>query len=115
MPSLDETRQSLLRGEERVTRKANRFIDSFTDFALQDNVLEVAIGLILGAAFTRVVTSFISDLLLPPISLLPFLGRNLNERFTVLKKGPNYHGNGTTGYYTVAQANEDGAVVMNWG
>lgn len=39
------------------------------------------------AAFTSVVNSLVSDILLPPISLLPFLGRNLEEKFAVLKRG----------------------------
>jgi large conductance mechanosensitive channel len=85
--------------------------NDFCDFALRDNVLEVAVGLILAAAFSTVVSSFVSDILLPPISLLPFLSRNLDERFATLKQG----GNGTAGYNTVQLALEDGAVVMAYG
>ena len=85
--------------------------NDFCDFALRDNVLEVAVGLILAAAFSTVVSSFVSDILLPPISLLPFLSRNLDERFATLKHG----GNGTAVYNTVQLALEDGAVVMAYG
>ncbi|KAH0341876.1 putative large-conductance mechanosensitive channel, partial [Aureobasidium melanogenum] len=85
--------------------------NDFCDFALRDNVLEVAVGLILAAAFSTVVSSFVSDILLPPISLLPFLSRNLDERFATLKHGQNK----TMGYNTVQQALEDGAVVMAYG
>jgi hypothetical protein len=85
--------------------------NDFCDFALRDNVLEVAVGLILAAAFSTVVSSFVSDILLPPISLLPFLSRNLDERFATLKQG----GNGTAGYNTVQLALDDGAVVMAYG
>ncbi|CAD0085684.1 unnamed protein product [Aureobasidium vineae] len=85
--------------------------NDFCDFALRDNVLEVAVGLILAAAFGTVVSSFVSDILLPPISLLPFLSRNLDERFATLRHGQNV----TLGYNTVQQALEDGAIVMAYG
>ncbi|MCJ1440677.1 MAG: hypothetical protein MMC23_001163 [Stictis urceolatum] len=87
--------------------------ESFSNFALNDNVLEVAIGLIIASAFNKVVTSFVSDILLPPFSLLPFVGRNLDEKFAVLKKGPHY--NELNGYNTVTQASEDGAVTLSYG
>lgn len=81
------------------------------DFALRDNVLEVAVGLMIAAAFTTLVNSFVSDLLLPPISLLPFMShRNLPQKFVVLKRGEN-----GTHYNTLQQAQDDGAVTMNYG
>jgi len=82
----------------------------FVDFAGRDNVLEVAVGLMLGAAFTAVVTSLISDVILPPLSLLPFMGKNLEEKFVVLKHGVSHRH-----YATLKQAAEDGAVTMAWG
>jgi len=99
-------------GEE-VERRAKRAWDGFADFAVQDNVLEVAVGLIIAAAFTTVVTSFMSDILLPPISLLPFLSKNLDEKFAVLRAGPLY--DELSGYNTLKIALEDGAVVMAFG
>jgi large conductance mechanosensitive channel len=70
----------------------------------------------LASAFTTVVTSFVSDILLPPLSLLPFINRNMDEKFAVLRAGKNYH-NGTHGhgYNTLSQALSDGAVVMAYG
>lgn len=67
----------------------------------------------IGQAFTQVVTSFVSDVILPVISLLPFIHRNLDEKFHVLKKGPNY--DHARGYNTLAQARDDGALVMAYG
>lgn len=49
------------------------------------------------------------------ISLLPFLSRNLDEKFAVLKAGAHYNGTISTGYNTVAQALDDGAVVFAYG
>lgn len=63
--------------------------------------------------FTQLVNSFISDILLPPISVLLPLNRNLDEKFAVLKAGPSYGETG--GYTTLAQAINDGAVVMAYG
>ena len=59
--------------------------------------------------FTDVVKSLVSDILLPPIALLPFINRNMHEKFFVLRRGPNYP------YNTLKQAAEDGAVTMAWG
>lgn len=87
----------------------------FCDFALRDNVLEVAVGLILAAAFSSVVTSFVSDILLPPIACLPFLSRNLDERFALLREGASHRHGGGERYNTVQQAIDDGAVVMAYG
>lgn len=67
----------------------------------------------IGQAFTQVVTSFVSDVILPIISLLPFIHRNLEEKFHVLKRGPNY--DHSRGYNTLAQARDDGALVMAYG
>jgi large conductance mechanosensitive channel len=52
---------------------------------------------------------------LPLISLLPFLARNLDEKFAVLKHGPHYNGTISSGYNTVGQALKDGAVVLAYG
>lgn len=68
----------------------------------------------LAAAFTAVVTSFVSDIVLPILSLLPFIDRNFDEKFAVLKKGPRY-GESGQGYTTMKLALEDGAVVMAYG
>jgi large conductance mechanosensitive channel len=62
------------------------------------------------------VTSFVSEILLPPLSLLPFMQKNMDEKFAVLKPGTHYndtlkHG----GYNTAEQAVDDGAVVMAYG
>jgi large conductance mechanosensitive channel len=81
------------------------FFESLNEFEA-DTIVSVA------AAFTKVVSSFVSDIILPVISLLPFLNRNLEEKFAVLRPGPKYE---VKGYNTVAQALDDGAVVLAWG
>ncbi|PPQ67953.1 hypothetical protein CVT26_005833 [Gymnopilus dilepis] len=111
----DTTREALLHTESRVKNKIRSVWTGFVDFALRDNVLEVAVGLIIAAAFTSAVKSLVSDVLLPPISLLPFMSRNLEEKFLILKKGPHYRGPDHVGYNTRRQATEDGAVIMAYG
>ncbi|CZT03988.1 related to ion channel [Rhynchosporium agropyri] len=101
-------------GEE-VMERGRKMWTGFTDWALQDNILEVAVGLIIAAAFTSVVTSFVSDILLPPLSLLPFINRNLDEKFAILRRGPGYNQTDGIGYNTLQQAAEDGAVVLAYG
>lgn len=63
--------------------------------------------------FTKVVTSFVSDVVLPVVSLLPFLNRNMDQKFAILSKGPNFEEG--KGYNTVKQARDDGALVLAWG
>lgn len=66
------------------------------------------------AAFTSVVTSFVSDIILPPLSVLLPLNANLDLKFAVLQAGPGY-ADLPRGYRTIEQAQADGAVVMAYG
>ncbi|KAL8924421.1 MAG: hypothetical protein Q9208_004029 [Pyrenodesmia sp. 3 TL-2023] len=113
MPRLEDAQELLPSNFKQRTQSA---WDSFSDFALRDNVLEVAVGLILASAFTTVVSAFVDGIILPPISLLPFFNRNLEEKFAVLRPGPRYGDEGPRGgYNTLKMAMEDGAVVMAYG
>ncbi|KAH8681360.1 large-conductance mechanosensitive channel [Xylariales sp. PMI_506] len=94
-------------------RHAKHLFRGFLDFAFSGNILEIAFGLILASAFTAVTTSFVSDVLLPPLSVILPLNRNLDEKFAVLQKGPNYED--LEGYTTLGQAQGDGAVVLAYG
>jgi large conductance mechanosensitive channel len=80
-------------------------LKEFRQFALRGNALDLAVGIILGAGFTRIVNSFVSDVLMPPIGLL--LGRQgITELFLDLS-GESYG--------TLAQAVEAGAATVNYG
>ncbi|KAJ5817641.1 Large-conductance mechanosensitive channel [Penicillium robsamsonii] len=113
MRGLDESTEVLLRTGQKAQEQVRHAWDGFMNFAARDNVLEVALGLIIANSFTKVVTSFVSDLILPIVSLLPFLNRNMDEKFAVLSKGPNY--DQQDGYNTLYQAREDGALVLAYG
>lgn len=58
-------------------------------------------------------TSLVNDILLPPISVIFPLDRNMQEKFAVLKPGPRYDETG--GYTTIDQAVTDGAVILGYG
>ncbi|KAI0596480.1 large-conductance mechanosensitive channel [Biscogniauxia sp. FL1348] len=107
--SEEESRGLLEEGE----RRAKRAWSGFIDFAFSGNILEIAFGLILANAFTTVTTSFVNDVILPPLSVILPLNRNMDEKFAVLKPGPKY--DDLDGYTTLHQAQEDGAVVLAYG
>ncbi|OGE52379.1 hypothetical protein PENARI_c010G06077 [Penicillium arizonense] len=113
MRGLDESTEVLLRTGQKAQEQVRHVWDGFVNFAARDNVLEVALGLIIANAFTKVVTSFVSDLILPIVSLLPFLNRNMDQKFAVLSKGPNF--SHEIGYNTLSQARDDGALVLAYG
>ncbi|KAJ5049358.1 hypothetical protein NUH16_007876 [Penicillium rubens] len=113
MRGLDESTEALLRTGQKAQEQVRHAWDGFINFAARDNVLEVALGLIIANAFTKVVTSFVTDMVLPIVSLLPFLNRNMDQKFAVLSKGPNF--DQQNGYNTLLQAREDGALVLAYG
>ncbi|KAJ2915467.1 hypothetical protein MD484_g4953, partial [Candolleomyces efflorescens] len=111
----DGARSQLLDAERVVSRKVKSIWDGFVQFALRDSVIEVALGLIIATTFTKVVNSLVSDIILPPLSLLPFMAKNLEEKFVVLQKGPHYYSGPHPGYNTREQALTDGAVIWTYG
>ena len=84
-------------------------LKEFKDFAMRGNVLDMAVGIIIGAAFGTIITSLVNDVIMPPIGLL--LGNvDFSNIFAVLKEGK------TAGpYASVAAAKAAGAVTMNMG
>ena len=81
----------------------------FREFIMRGNVIDLAVGVIIGAAFGGVVNSLVNDVIMPPIGLA--LGQvDFKDLFILLKEGT------TPGpYATVAAAKEAGAVTLNWG
>jgi large conductance mechanosensitive channel len=80
-------------------------IKEFRDFAARGNVIDLAVGVIIGAAFGKVVTSAVTDLIMPPIGMA--LGRvDFSNLFVAL--------NGRT-YASLAEAKTAGAPTLNYG
>ena len=84
-------------------------LEEFKKFAMRGNVVDMAVGIIIGAAFGTIVKSLVSDVIMPPIGLL--LGNvDFANLFVVLKEGA------TAGpYAALADAQAAGAVTLNFG
>lgn len=80
-------------------------IKEFKEFAMKGNVLDMAVGIIIGAAFGSVVTSFVNDVLMPPIGLL--LGNVDFSNLFINLSGQNFQ--------TLAEAKKAGAATLNYG
>lgn len=63
-----------------------KIIDEFKQFAMRGNVIDLAVGVIIGGAFGKIVSSFVNDVLMPPIGLL-LGGLNFTDLKIVLKPG----------------------------
>jgi len=81
----------------------------FKEFAIKGNAVDMAVGIIIGAAFGAIVKSLVDDVIMPPIGLL--LGNvDFKDLFIVLKEGA------TVGpYLSLAQAKAAAAVTLNYG
>jgi large conductance mechanosensitive channel len=84
-------------------------IKEFKEFILRGNVMDMAVGIIIGAAFGGIVKSLVDDVIMPPVGLL--LGHvDFSNMFAVLKQGA------TPGpYASVAAAKAAGATTLNFG
>jgi large conductance mechanosensitive channel len=83
-------------------------LKEFKQFALRGNVLELAVGIIIGGAFGKIVTSFVNDILMPPLGLL--LGQvNFTDMYLVIK------GQVPSGTPLSVAASTAGVVTWNYG
>jgi large conductance mechanosensitive channel len=82
----------------------------FKEFVMRGNVVDMAVGIVIGVAFGTIVKSFVDDILMPPIGLL--LGNvDFSNLFIVLKEGTK----GAGPYASLATAKAAGAVTLNLG
>ncbi len=83
----------------------SKFVEEFKTFIMRGNVVDLAVGVIIGGAFQKIVTSLVNDIVMPCISLITG-GVNFKDWFISL--------NGTE-YATLAEAQEAGAATLNYG
>lgn len=84
-------------------------LKEFREFAVKGNVVDMAVGIIIGAAFGKIVDSLVKDVIMPPIGLV--LGKvDFSNLFVVLKEGTQ-----AGPYLTVDAAQKAGAVTFNYG
>jgi large conductance mechanosensitive channel len=80
-------------------------LQEFKQFIMRGNVIDLAVGVVIGAAFGRIVASLVQDIIMPPIGLI--LGNvDFSDLFLTLSGG---------GYASLAQAKEAGAATLNYG
>ncbi len=85
-------------------------LNEFKKFIMRGNVLDLAVGIIIGAAFGGIVKSLVDDIIMPPIGLA--LGNvDFSDLFVLLKEGVK----APAPYATVADAQAAGAVTLNYG
>jgi large conductance mechanosensitive channel len=85
-------------------------IKEFKEFIMRGNVIDMAVGIIIGAAFGTIIKSLVDDVIMPPIGLL--LGNiDFSNLFAVLKEGAKAAGP----YETLVAAKAAGAVTVNYG
>jgi large conductance mechanosensitive channel len=92
-------------GSPKALLQGGGMMGEFREFALRGNMLDMAIGIIVGAAFGRVVSSLVSDILMPPIGLLTGHS-DFSNRFIDLSGHA---------YTTLAEAKAAGAATINYG
>ena len=86
------------------------FFKEFKSFALKGNVMDLAVGVIIGAAFGKIVSALVDDLLMPVIGLVGD-GQKFTDRFVVLKPGKD----GASSFSSLAEAKAAGANVLAYG
>ncbi|MBE6804292.1 MAG: large conductance mechanosensitive channel protein MscL [Ruminococcaceae bacterium] len=81
------------------------FLKEFKDFAMRGNVIDLAVGVIIGGAFQKIVTSVVNDLVMPLIGLIT-KGSDFASKFVALDGGE---------YATIEEATEAGAAILTYG
>ncbi|PIR87957.1 MAG: large conductance mechanosensitive channel protein MscL [Candidatus Harrisonbacteria bacterium CG10_big_fil_rev_8_21_14_0_10_45_28] len=81
------------------------FFSEFKEFAIKGNILDLSIGVIIGGAFGKIISSFVNDLVLAPLSFV--VGKaNFTDYFLTLSGGD---------FATLAEAKTAGAITLNYG
>src|SRR5947207_12898087 len=84
--------------------------NEFKEFAVKGNAVDLAVGVIVGAAFTGIINSLVKDVIMPPISLLSG-GLDFSNKFVILRAAKD----GSTAFNTPADAAKAGAITWNYG
>ena len=87
-----------------------RIWNEFKEFAVKGNAVDLAVGVIIGAAFGSVITSLVKDVIMPPISVLTG-GLDFSNKFIILRGAKD----GSAVFHTAADAAKAGAITWNYG
>ncbi len=87
-----------------------RLLEDFKKFAVKGNAVDLAVGVIIGAAFGSIVNSLVKDVIMPPLSLLTG-GLDFSNKFIILRAARD----GSAAFNTPADAAKAGAITWNYG
>jgi large conductance mechanosensitive channel len=87
-----------------------RIWKEFKEFAIKGNAVDLAVGVIIGAAFGGIINSLVKDIIMPPVSLLAG-GLDFSNKFIVLRAAKD----GSIAFNTAADAAKAGAITLNYG
>jgi large conductance mechanosensitive channel len=87
-----------------------KILNEFKEFAVKGNAVDLAVGVIIGAAFGAIVNSLVKDVIMPPISLL-IGGLDFSNKFIILRAAKG----GATAFNTPTDAAKAGAITWNYG
>ena len=101
----DKTKEILKEQKKKNEEKAKKALDEYKNFAMKGNVIDLAIGVVIGSAFTNIVNTLVSAIITPIISLLTN-DVDLSTLFITLKGGH---------FDTLAEAKAAGAITLDYG
>jgi large conductance mechanosensitive channel len=87
-----------------------RILNEFKEFAVKGNAVDLAVGVIIGAAFGSIINSLVKDVVMPPISLLTG-GLDFSNKFVILRAAED----SSMAFNTPADAAKAGAITWNYG
>src|SRR5437667_7194625 len=87
-----------------------KVLKEFKEFAVKGNAIDLAVGVIIGAAFSGIINSLVKDVIMPPVSLLTG-GLDFSNKFVILRAAKD----GSTAFNTPADAAKAGAITWNYG
>lgn len=90
--------------------KARSFIQEFQEFAVKGNMIDLAVGVIIGAAFGKIIDSLVKDIIMPVVAFIMGGQVDFTNQFWILRAPADYAGPRTYDALTKA-----GAVVLSWG
>jgi large conductance mechanosensitive channel len=90
--------------------EARGFLKEFRAFAVRGNMVDLAIGVIVGAAFSKIVDSLVKDIIMPIVNFLVGGAMDFSNKFFVLSRPANY-----VGPETYADLTKAGATIFAWG
>ena len=90
--------------------KVRGFLNEFREFAVKGNMIDLAVGVIIGAAFSKIIDSLVADIIMPLVAFIVGGEVDFTNQFWVLRLPEGY-----TGAQTYDALTSAGAVVLSWG